>query len=162
MSSKLKAVAVTGGVVLAVVGVAMLALWPRIARRFDHERETVDVGKLAGGYRPATRNLTVVGMLVTEVAVEKMATDDQGRTKERRRYFPLVVPGWTPKDPVHVVFTARAWPGYRQEELARQPSQSGTVRNILWEGLSEEVKAEFAKLGVRVADDALLLDETYD
>src|SRR4051794_28290957 len=123
------------GLVLTI-GVALTAMClPRIIHGLDKGEAHLPAGNLVGDYHPVTRNLVVRGVLHREFLVERSVRDENGRLKEQRSFVPLVPPDWTASEPVHLVFSARAWPGYRLEELVAAPEQHGVLRDALWEGL---------------------------
>jgi len=151
---------VAGLIVLGVVGAVGVLVWPLAVHALDRGHETVTVEKLAGGYVPGTRNLAIEGVLAVEFIVEYTSRDaDRGKMLKRQSYIPLVTPGWSPSQPVAVVFLARAWAGYRLADLAKLPSQKGIARTAFTEGMSDSVVAEFEKMGVKLAPNVLLLEE---
>lgn len=156
MSERLKVILVTLGLVSAIT---VVALAPKIIHAFDSGEETVTVEKLTAGYKPKTRNLIVEGRLQPEYRVERVVTDKRGRTRSRRTYVPIVPGGWLANDPIHVVYGTKTWITFSLERMAAQPKHKGVLRDVLWEGLPSQVKERFEKLGLKLADDVLLIEE---
>jgi len=157
MSQRVKGVMI----LLAVVAFFVVLLLPSILHGLDSGEERVPGGKLATGYAPASRNLVVEGLLDGDHVVDQMITDENGHTKSRTDFLPLVPAGWSPKEPVHVVYSVRAWGDFLQPHLALK-EHKGVLRDILWEKtrLPSGVKAEFDKMGITIAEDARLVEST--
>jgi len=146
-------------IAFAVLGVvALIALLPKIIHGFDSGEETLPVAKMQGGYKPASRNLVIEGLLDVGHSVEKRTTK-RGATISRRTYMPLVPAGWTKNDPVHVIYSTSAWLDIALDRMARQPTHKGLLRNVLWEGVPGAVKDRFNQMGLKLADDLVLVDE---
>ena len=155
MSQRVKAVMI----LVAVAAFFVVLLLPSILHGLDSGEERVPAAKLATGYKPASRNLVVEGLLDGDHVVDQMTTDENGHTKSRVDFLPLVPAGWTPKEPVHVVYSVRAWGDFLNPLLA-QKEHKGVLRDILWETreLPSGVKAEFDKMGITIAEDARLVE----
>jgi hypothetical protein len=155
MSQRVKAVMI----LVAVAAFFVVLLLPSILHGLDRGEERVPASKLATGYAPASHNLVIEGLLDGDHVVDQMITDENGHTKSRTDFLPLVAPGWTPHDEVRVVYSVRAWGDFLKPHL-EQKEHKGVLRDILWETrrLSSGVKAEFEKMGLRISDDVRLVE----
>ncbi len=127
-----------------MVLIAAIAFSPALRHVLDHDQ--VDVSLLHAGEHPwpSTRNVTV-----------RDATLDEARallSSHGEVLAPLVSPGEEDR-PVRLVAT------YRRSDRhdARAPFH-GVIRDIWWEGLSDEERAGFAKHGVVLSSDVKVLD----
>lgn len=144
--------------VALLVGLCAAAL-PSVLHVLDRGAETVTVEQLASGHRPQSRNLTVQGVLDAQHIVEKTVKDKDDHVKERRSFLPLVARGWSPAQPVAVIYSTKAWAGFRLEELMARDHHEGVLRDILWEGLDGSVRERLSGMGLHLAERVLLVEE---
>lgn len=122
--------------------------------------ERLGFAELYGGVSPKNRHLVIVGGAVDDGhLVERTVRDDEhGKLTERRSYLPFVADGWTPDQPVRLVFTGKVWAGHRLDELARAAERKGVLIDAPWPHM-DGVRDEFQKMGVRLLPDARLVEE---
>jgi hypothetical protein len=146
-----------------VVGL-LLSTWlaPGLIHALDDGNERVEVSRLAAGYLPKTRALTVEGDPQMELGVtsdtrkKEEGASGRGRSVDVAFYVPIVPKGWQPGQPVKVILRTHY---YGLGELKESTSHRGLLRNVLWEGLDGQVRTYFVqKVGLKLDERVLLLD----
>jgi hypothetical protein len=137
---------------------------PALIHGYDDGHAELTLEQVVAGQRPSgTRNLTITGgraYLASYVTADLRKTEDgQSRsTGQVTMYVPLVPRDWDGTGKVSVLIAARY--GSMHAELAGLERFDGTIRDALWEGIEkqDEVLGLFAKNGVLLVDEPLLLD----
>ncbi len=122
--------------------------------------ERLGFGELAAGASPKNRHLVIVGGAVDDGhMVERTVRDEEhGRLNDRRSYLPFVNDGWTPDQPVRLVFTGKIWAGHRLEDVVRAKERRGILNDAPWPHMDGVIE-EFTKMGIKVTPDARLVEE---
>ena len=125
----------------AIFVVTAVAFSPALRHVLDRDQAELSLAHAGEHEWPATRNLVV-----------RDATVDE--TRALRSQGDVLAPLVTETQlggPVKLVAK------YRRREEARAPFH-GVIRDLWWEGLSDEERAAFARIGVVLASDAKVLE----
>lgn len=123
--------------------------------------ETVTFDSIYGGNLPANTDLRVTGGKLWAFEVVESVLREEGSSrpiKDRRSYMPMVPADWNKSQPVKVVFSAKAWAGYRMDELIRANERNARWYRAPWPN-QDAIRTEMEKLGYQMLPDAILLEE---
>ena len=143
-----------------LVGAAML---PRLLHGLDFGEERVSITSLSKGRTPGSRNVVITGArakLSDSVEVTTTRTQGaRGAAESTRTLVPLVPPAWDRNQPIHALLEIRDMSSSEESVVERATKFRGVVRDILWEGLSEEDRAYLTtEAGLKLADDVRLVE----
>lgn len=156
MKSALSTIAL---VLLSAAALGVL-LGPKIIHGLDRGEVTVSVEAVGPGFAPESRNLVIRGARLDAAhAVDFSKTDEQGRTKERKTYLPLVEADWSTARPVRALYATPTWDGYGLDEVLRRTELRGVLRTVFWEAPPADVLDRLRAAGLTIAEGAVLVDE---
>jgi hypothetical protein len=117
---------------------------------------------LAGNWPKNDTDILITGGRAYALEIVEGTLTEQGTQqpmRDRRSYMVMVPYTWT-KDsgPVNLIYAAKAWPGFRLEEVVRSPTKKARVFTAPWPH-QKEITETFDKLGFKVVPNALLLLE---
>jgi hypothetical protein len=143
-----------GGLVAMVAAPAAMLYWKRtqLSYALDQGEATISAAALQAGQLPSSHNVTVTGGVIDRkhVVLWRLVTR-KGSEKERFYLMPLRPKGAAVSDPVKVIVTAAMM-------LDTQGEVRGLLRNLGGQGPSEAIKQKLRQQGLKVADDALLIE----
>jgi len=156
----MKGVLSTIAFVLMLAAAIAVLLGPKLIHALDRGEVTVSVEALGPGFAPQSRNLVIRGARLDAAhAVDFTKTDEQGRTKDRKTYLPLVEADWSSARPVRALYATPTWAGYGLDEVLRRAELRGTLRTVLWEAPPADVLDRLREAGLTIAEGAVLVDE---
>jgi len=130
---------------------------PMLLHGLDKGRAEITAAALAGGERPASRNLVLRGGLDFAHVIQEDTTSN-GSTSSRY-LFPVVDEQWAADHPIAVVLETGLLTPREAQELAREGRYRCTLRDALWEGLTSERAGYFKReYGVEVSANVKLCE----
>lgn len=142
-----------------LVGVSLL---PRLLHGLDFGEERVSITSLARGRVPGSRNVVITGArarLGESVEVTTSRTQGNRATSATRTLVPLVPPTWDRSQPVHALLEVSDISSSEEAALERATKFHGVVRDVLWEGLSDEDREYLTvEAGLKLSDDVRLVE----
>ena len=142
---------------LSAVVMAVIFL-PALIHGLDSGSAVIDAAACAGTCDTASRNVTLTNGYVHD----EYMSEQEGK-RDVNHYLLYVPGGWEKADPVYLVIKTPGYDEDRLEDLAAREEISGVLRNVLWEGLDDDWRAEFKKeWNITIAPEARLVEYAAD
>jgi len=146
---------------IIIVAVMGLLMSPFICHGLDSGHESVAMSKLASGYAPGSRNITITDARAMPRYSIKTETR-KGRTTTKL-FIALVPINARGNKPIHIIMETPNLHKSQVNRLMGYTSFKGVLRNILWEGIPGDTEEFYKeKIGYNLSDDAMLLEYQAD
>lgn len=141
---------------LIIMSILMIGLMPVFLHGYDDGHEVVTAEKLAAGYEPKSRNITLKGKALSRY-IESTTTNKGSTTK--KLLIPIVAANASSQSKFRIVLETGELSSTQVDKLIEQKSFKGILRNIWWEGLSSSHHKFFKnEMKMNIADEVLLVD----
>lgn len=137
-------------------------MYPGIRHYLDFGFSKVPVSQLIDGSYSGSRNISVSGILLDQSLEETTTTTRNGSTTTSvSEFIPIVDENWKEGDPVKVFLSFSKLTDSEYTDLFDKEAHLGVIRNIAWEGMSnDQVKFFKDHYGMTVDKDPLLIEIT--
>jgi hypothetical protein len=147
---------------LLIFLVLNIFFYPGLRHYFDFGFSKVQATELINGSYSGSRNISVSGILLDKSLEETTTTTNNGSTTTTvSEFIPMVDENWKEGDPVKVFLSFDKLSDAEYSELFNLESHTGVIRDIAWEGMSnDQVKFFKEHYSMNVDKDPVLVEIT--
>jgi len=149
-------------IIVAILLPAVMTIFflPGLIHYFDKGQERATIEDLISGKELSTRNLTLEGIVLNQGMWEQTTTTNRGSSStSEKTYFPLIPSTWQEGQPLNVIMETGAMTQDETDEFVLKTEFTGTIRNVMWEGVASSQKEFFQKeYGLTMANSVILFE----